>query len=389
MFFISLDLPSSSTEYGQNTQTNEKPLRSFKKLPVFIYENHNEVLESIYRTIGSRHLPFSSNFMIHFDSHPDLCRPEHMSACYVYDKDLLFDAINIESWILPAVYGGHLDHVVWIRPPWALQIPDGQHQVDVGEYDREIYVNSKLEYFISEGAYCQTNNLKKVKRLQLDVMEMSNRTVMDYWIEKTLNEKYILDVDLDFFTTKNPFLEYYTEVNAYEKLKEIYILDQKYSVDNEQSLQDFTCQRRELLNFFESFFKQLETDSSLEKLLESIKPPSTLTDRYEKAVNLVTLLKKHYGESVDWELVHAAGCTCDQIELPHHESSREEILRMIEEFKEFLKQLKLPPTIITISRSSSDDYCPENIVDFVQDQVLDAMKVVFNDFEVHKKYLDD
>lgn len=335
--------------------------------------------------------------MIHFDSHPDLCRPEHMPAMYVNDKELLFEAINIESWILPTVYGNHVNHVVWIKPPWALQIPEGQHHVSVGEYNHEIFVNSKLDYFITEGAFCPLTELSNTKTLTLDVMEMgcegdsktSTQQQSPHWIEKTISGPYILDIDLDFFTTKNPFLDFYKEVNTYERLKEIYIIDKTYTIDDETSILCYTKQKRELINFFEMFFTRLDEKTTVEKLREEINPPDHLKDRFEKALSLVSLMQKEYDFDVDWEIVHAAGCTCDYIELPHHESNRAEISSMMEKFYRFLKQLKSPPTIVTISRSSSDDYCPENVVDEVQDMVLNALQNTFGDVEVNKKYLEE
>ena len=50
-------------------------LRPLKKVPVFVEEDHNEVLSHIFRTVGSKHLPVSRNIMVHFDSHPDLGLP--------------------------------------------------------------------------------------------------------------------------------------------------------------------------------------------------------------------------------------------------------------------------------------------------------------------------
>lgn len=133
--------------------SDQPRFRTFPQIPIYIYEDHNEVLEPIYDCLKSRHLPFTGNLLIHFDSHPDLCRPEHMPACFVFDKILLLEAVNIESWILPSIYGGHINHVVWVRNEWAKQIPTGSYDLEVGEYKKEIYVNARLDYYISEGNF--------------------------------------------------------------------------------------------------------------------------------------------------------------------------------------------------------------------------------------------
>lgn len=75
------------------------------------------------------------------------------------------------------------------------------------------------------------------------------------------------------------------------------------------------------------------------------------------------------------------GCTCDSTDtdLPHHESSLEEIKVLIDQFKTFLHGILIPPTIITISRSSYDDYCPEHQVEDIQERVLDALKEIYGE----------
>lgn len=102
-------------------------------LPIHIVEDHNEVLEYIYGDIGNKRLPYSGTCLVHFDSHPDLLCPE-LSADLVYDKATLFQLISIGDWILPAVYAGHFGSIVWLKPPWSTQIPDGHYSLSVGKH---------------------------------------------------------------------------------------------------------------------------------------------------------------------------------------------------------------------------------------------------------------
>ena len=55
---------------------------------------------------------------------------------------------------------------------------------------------------------------------------------------------------------------------------------------------------------------------------------------------------------VDWELIHEAGQTFDDSELPHHVSSKQEISALLSSTEKLLDFLGSQPTIITISRSS-------------------------------------
>lgn len=94
-----------------------------------------------------------------------------------------------------------------------------------------------------------------------------------------------------------------------------------------------------------------------------------------KVSNLVTVLKKEYAEEeIDWSMIYDAGCTCDVTDLPHHESTREEIQSLVQQLESFLVQLPAPPTVITVSRSSEDDYTPADQVEQIQELVLAALK---------------
>ena len=58
-------------------------------------------------------------------------------------------------------------------------------------------------------------------------------------------------------------------------------------------------------------------------------------------------------------------------------------------FRELLEALPHPPTAITISRSSEDDYCPQEQVDAIQAAVLEELKSRFLVDEPISQYLLD
>eukprot|EP00928_Gymnodinium_smaydae_P042873 TRINITY_DN28834_c1_g2_i1.p1 TRINITY_DN28834_c1_g2~~TRINITY_DN28834_c1_g2_i1.p1 ORF type:complete len:578 (-),score=103.60 TRINITY_DN28834_c1_g2_i1:42-1523(-) len=76
--------------------------------------------------------------MVHLDAHPDMSASSTMPAETVFadPRGVYFamrgDASGIAQWILPAVYGGHLRTIWWVRPTWAEQIADGDYDVYVG-----------------------------------------------------------------------------------------------------------------------------------------------------------------------------------------------------------------------------------------------------------------
>uniref|UniRef100_A0A170UDW4 Uncharacterized protein n=1 Tax=Triatoma infestans TaxID=30076 RepID=A0A170UDW4_TRIIF len=51
-----------------------------------------------------------------------------------------------------------------------------------------------------------------------------------------------------------------------------------------------------------------------------------------------------------------------------------EIGNLLESFKTLISKLPCKPNVITISRSSEDDYCPPENVDWIQEQVLIIIK---------------
>ncbi|KAK7944603.1 hypothetical protein WMY93_000331 [Mugilogobius chulae] len=148
--------------------------RSYKHLPVWIVEDHHDVVRHIYRSIASRHLPLSSLALVHLDSHPDLLIPVNMAADTVFDKDKLFSELSIENWIMPMVYAGHVSSVAWLHPYWAQQISEGQHHLHVGrdKSTTTIRVTSAENYFLSDGLYVAEEQLENSKPLRLSVVRV-------------------------------------------------------------------------------------------------------------------------------------------------------------------------------------------------------------------------
>ncbi|XP_030065066.1 UPF0489 protein C5orf22 homolog isoform X3 [Microcaecilia unicolor] len=293
--------PLSSELTGGRSET-EAPRRCYLRLPVYVVENHDEVLPFIYRAIGSKHLPISNISFVHFDSHPDLLIPVNMPADTVFDKESLFSELSIENWIMPAVYAGHFSQVIWLHPAWAQQVREGRHCFLVGKdaSTTTIRVTGTDDYFLSDGLYVPEKQLMNPRPLHLEVILVtpfedlhsqeigngettakkrrleensaaglhtatsSERSCMPSGegidlggdmikarpisldkvetcskssegqkregAEKIIKEilqvlqkgsAYVLDIDLDFFSVKNPFKEMYTQ-EEYELLQELY-----------------------------------------------------------------------------------------------------------------------------------------------------------------------
>ncbi|XP_066578377.1 UPF0489 protein C5orf22 homolog isoform X2 [Amia ocellicauda] len=429
--------------YSIEMNSAQASVRVYKDIPVWIVEDHHDVLPHIYRAIGSRHLPMKNIKMVHLDSHPDLLIPVNMPADTVFDKEALFSELSIENWIMPVVYAGHLSNVMWLHPYWAQQITEGEHNMFVGKDSSTttIRVTSKDDYFLSDGLYVPQDQLENKKSLKLNVITVNpveskpkqedksaecpakrskldsasaakdtgslpreSVADVDCHLEpaggsrstasstsnggkakpsdksstcccsktepgsgtddiKTMlsiidqTDPYILDIDLDFFSCKNPFKEMYTQ----------------------EELQDCVEKRVRQLEDLEAAFADFVEDDSEETLNRWAANPGMKT-----LVKLVHSLQSRM-ESPDYEMVHQAGLTCDYSELPHHISTEEEIDGLMEAVNILLKSLP-KPTLVTMSRSSMDDYCPTEQVNSIQNRVLGMLKSLYGSIDIHKEY---
>ncbi|MGH0145268.1 UNVERIFIED_CONTAM: hypothetical protein FKN15_032847 [Acipenser sinensis] len=330
-------------------------MRVYKDMPVWVVEDHHDVLPYIYRAIGARHLPIRNIAMVHLDSHPDLLIPVNMPADTVFDKEELFSELSIENWIMPVVYAGHLSNVVWLHPYWAQQIAEGEHKIFVGKDSSTttIRVTSTDDYFLSDGLYVPEGHLENKKPFQLDVIQVNsvenqrkqeeiseecaakrvklqqagdtentavscekkgetegssiancrtetaggskstdssncpdsyskasnessagscseNKRSQTDAVKKILTvlqqtDAYILDIDLDFFSCKNPFKEMYTQ-EEYTILQELYSFRKPIEDLDEEALLDCVENRVHQLEDLEAAFADFVEDDSEETL---------------------------------------------------------------------------------------------------------------------------
>ncbi|KAL2097586.1 hypothetical protein ACEWY4_006793 [Coilia grayii] len=431
---------------------NRRPLkRTYSELPVWIVEDHNDVVRHIYRAIGSRHLPMENVKMVHLDSHPDLLIAVNMQADTVFDKQTLLSELSIENWIMPMVYAGHISHVAWLHPYWAQQIKEGEHSMFVGRDSSTttIRVTSTDDYFLSDALYVPHDQLENPKPLHLSVIRVdpvtqrpcdhesdsgrksakqlktqanetngtSNTDCKDICnssvdplggsivsenkaevaaqsceaddgstdkVVKCLmsmieqSDAYILDIDLDFFSCKNPFKEIYTQ-EEYVLLQELYGFRKPSENLTKEELCDCVDRRTHQLEDLEAAFADLLEDDSQEVVDRWAANPGM-----GPLVQLVSSLKNRM-ESTDYEMVHQAGLTCDFSELPHHVSSELEIQQLLLAVELFLEALP-KPTVVTMSRSSLDEYCPADQVDSIQSRMLAILEKLYGSLAVCKHY---
>ncbi|XP_030387171.1 UPF0489 protein C5orf22 homolog [Scaptodrosophila lebanonensis] len=395
---VSAEDDSLSEESLERVQSTQSSLRRFKQIPVFIVDYHNDVLEFIYRCLASRHLPLENNILVHFDSHPDLVIANDIPASASYDKDTMLTELSIENWIMPTLYAGHFNRMVWLKNSWCQQIPTGKHEFKIGHKNDRIGIDCPLDYFIADGNYCPADELEDARTVKLQVYDADSESLdpREFITEKDA-QGFILDIDLDFFSTSNPFLEIYKDVDCYSQLKEIFHFESVESVKQAgtATIADYratAAARKKQLDALKRIFWQLDEHHTLDGMDrpdESVITPEV----YAKIIHLAESLKtKYVDDEIDWLLIFDSGSTTDNNGLPHHISTSEELDQYFAHFKRFLQRLPVPPVAITMSCSVQDDYCPQNQVAFIEEQVLRLLREVFGE-RVHDKpilhYMDD
>lgn len=383
-----LSTPDDSQQDALVTST--MCLRRFKRIPIFIVDYHNDVLEFIYRCLASRHLPLENNTLLHFDSHPDMVISREIPASSAYDKETMLAELSIENWIMPACYAGHFNRVIWMKNSWCNQMPVGKYNFKVGHKEDKISVDCCLDYFISEGNYCQTSELEQAKNLELQVVnaDLENAPNPKKLLSSDNSFNYILDIDLDFFSTSNPFLEIYKDANCYEQLSDIF----HFESATESNATGTTEKRKKQLQALKGIFEYLEE----KRTFEGIEKPNTdivAQEVFEKIEKLADSLQKVYADDeIDWLLIFDSGSTTDTNGLPHHISTEDELTLYYGQFKKFLRNLPHPPILITMACSAEDDYCPRNQVSCIQENVVEILREVFGE-KIHEKpilhYMDD
>ena len=84
----------------------------------------------------------------------------------------------------------------------------------------------KQTYYLSEGIACEESDIElaKSKPIKLIVTCLSNSNV-DLHDLIPSGKPFVLDIDLDYFSTRNPFKEMWKSAGFYTKLKDIYVFD--------------------------------------------------------------------------------------------------------------------------------------------------------------------
>lgn len=254
------------TENCEGTPPN---LKQFKKIPIYVVEEHNEALQFIYSAIGGKKLPVEGTTFVHLDAHPDMLIDRKLKGDEARSGKNLLPLLQIENWIVPAAAAGHIDKIIWLRPPWAKQISDGTREINVGDDPSGfLRVDSKEPYYLSDALY--SSNLINKRKFTLTVAELSQSSynseqswAQNLASELNVSQPYVLDIDLDFFSTGNPFMSLYKNIDLYDRLEPIFNFELP-DTDDSEAVEKATVSRERQLDELENLFKHLEDNNNLE-----------------------------------------------------------------------------------------------------------------------------
>lgn len=184
----------------------------------------------------------------------------------------------------------------------------------------------------------------------------------------------ILDIDLDFFSTADPFRAKLTE-------KQLHLMKCLYHyvppVDNSKESLGHCLEKRQT---------QLVYLKRVMKCIQNGEPVFLGESQRDEWIKELLDDLKNSSSSIDYEWLHEIGTGYDDCPLPHHISSKEEIKELINGVKKLLHQLP-QPSVITISRSSCDDYCPFDQVEYIEENVLSMLHSIYgNHLDLHLLY---
>lgn len=141
--------------------------------------------------------------------------PPALSASTVRDPQALYEELHDSEggnadFILPAVFAKHVTRVVWVRPPWARQLPDGVHPFHVGVEKASdcLRVTLPAIYYLEEGLHCALEDMAadSAAALELRVCPVEDSETL-LLSDAQQSGGWLLDICLDYYSTENPFLE--------------------------------------------------------------------------------------------------------------------------------------------------------------------------------------
>lgn len=436
------------------------------QIHLIVVEAHNHALEHIHYVLRQRERKrnkdktnshSSSWTMLHFDSHPDLAVPNVTAkACFLPRNEYSYKVVSrdaskladigtderiesknlyekldtstggIAEWILPLVLAADLNSIYWIKNSWCHQFQNGEYRFSVGAWKDQqqnhnfttdtfldlddkatIKVSLMHPYYLDDDTSVEESELHLKKPLHLIVSDSSESMVMDHV------QDWILDVCLDYFLCRNPFLDeltshfgsYFTglllrSITTTQLWRNSMMYDNIVAAsiyrNHHQNFRQLskkmieTCvirkiESNEKVNSIHGIFSSQDEDAFFHLYL-SPKDAKDLWNDIMVEISRFILEDK----SMSPDMILSIICNAlPNLNLPHDDTystdaSSYECLSLrcankVKGFGDYLRSFrpKNDPMCITIARSSDDGFTPSHIVDQLQHSVIDEVHSIF------------
>ncbi|ETI42076.1 hypothetical protein F441_12677 [Phytophthora nicotianae CJ01A1] len=386
-------------------------------VPVVIVDDHHHCLPDIHLAIRQRRLPFSDIHVLHVDAHPDLSFPTTTDTSVIFEPEKLYDKLDesvagIAEFLLPLVFAGHVNQITWLKPSWATQMPTGAfRQLSIGKRKSNggMGATSELPHFVEDELYCSVEEIdaSSLRTWDLFATEMSSSGSAAAVATEAIttargnSKAFILDIDLDYFSTWNPFrkdLETHIGEAAVKTVTQVFSsVRYKQEPLDLVTAQQRTSERRVFCELIKHFEASDALEDASKRASEWVQVVKELAPLYIENVDVeklfdefIEILEQYRDDKNARHEIWASGPFLD---LPHHESSLEEIERMVNELERFLRTHSLdssnPPAIVAIAKSTGDEFLPPHQLNFVLPNVLRMLERVFGELSIkHVEYED-
>lgn len=106
-----------------------------------------------------------------------------INADTIFEPHSLYSTLDnseggIAEWIVPLVYAGHCDEIVWVKPEFAKQMTLGRKRISVGKRlsDGSLGIESKEPYFVDDFMFQKRCEMSHVQHdILLDVQAATSR----------------------------------------------------------------------------------------------------------------------------------------------------------------------------------------------------------------------